>query len=246
MLLKEPYITSELNQDKLSIKKNTLGHSILSDEDFRKFTLRDAKANLQISIHAQGDSAVDNTLVIYKNILQHNQNSDHRHRMEHLALIKESHIKEMAQLGITPSFHINHIHYYGDFLARIVGAERANQFMPIGLAEKYNMKFSLHNDSPMYPPKPFLAAQSAVTRKTLNGRPLGPSYAISIEEALRAITIYPAWQMFAEKEIGSLEVGKRADFIILDQNPLECNPEKIIDISILEVRVNGVQTFKKN
>lgn len=242
MLVKEPYISSDLN-DKLSIKPNTFGQNILPQEVLSQLTLRDAAAGLQVAIHAQGDSAMENTLDIYRDLLTKHPKMDHRHRLEHLALIKEEHIKEMAELGLTPSFHINHIYYYGDFLARILGEKSASSFMPIGLAAKYGMKFSLHNDSPMYPAKPLLAVESAVSRKTLNGRPLGPQNAVPIEEALRAITIYPAWQMFAEDRIGSLEVGKKADFVIIEENPLEVEIDDISDLNILEVYVSGKRVY---
>jgi len=243
MLLREAYEQSELNQSKLSIPQGSFGHEMLPLPIFKNLVHNDAKAQHQISIHAQGDSACVLALDVMEHALQEKTNTDHRFRLEHLALITKSQVNQMVDLGITPSFHINHIYYYGDFLAKIVGGKRANQFMPIGLMTAYDQPFSLHNDSPMYPPKPFLAAQTAVTRKTSNGRTLGAEYAISVEEAIRAITIYPAWQMFAEDLIGSLEVGKKADFIILTKNPLTIDPNNLSEINIEHVFVEGSQIF---
>lgn len=242
MLLREPYVDSDLVINKLSIERNSLGQSILPVQVFEDFTKSDAEEGMQIAIHAQGDSAVSNTLSALQNVISSRSRTDGRHRLEHLALVTEDQINTMAEMGITPSFHINHIYYYGDFLASIVGEERANQFMPVGLAARKGMKFSLHNDSPMYPPKPLLAVQSAVSRKTQNGRVLGSEYAVPVEEALKAVTIYAAWQMFAEDEIGSLEVGKKADFIILDKNPLEVDVDSLAEINVVSAYLDG----KKN
>jgi len=238
MLLTSPYEASSLTKS-LSIDEGSMGHIMLPLNTFQHLVTNDAAQGLQLSIHAQGDSACINTLNIYEQVLQAHSYPDHRYRMEHLALIKEEHIETMNRLGVTPSFHVNHIYYYGDFLARIVGEERASQFMPVGHAANRSMKFSLHNDSPMYPPNPFRAMQTAITRKTLNGRTLGADLAITIEEAIKAVTIYAAWQLFAEDKIGSLEVGKKADFIIIDKNPLNISPDLLTEIDIEAVFIDG-------
>lgn len=245
MLVNEPYEESDLAVNALSIQKGSIGHAMLPKLVMKNFVARDAQAGEQVAIHAQGDSACSYTLDVYRHALQNDPREDHRFRMEHLALVTESQVKKMSEMDITASFHINHIYYYGDFLARIVGADRMNQFMPLSYAANQGMKFSLHNDSPMYPPKMFRAIQTAVERKTMNGRPIGKEFSISIEEAIRAVTIYPAWQMFAEDEIGSLEVGKKADFVIVEKNPLEIDMAEIHSIKVLETFVNGKRVYQK-
>lgn len=239
MLLSEPYTESELTTQKLSIDKGSFGHIMMPLNVFDNLVTKDVEAGNQIAIHAQGDSACVNTLNVLESALQKFPKEDHRYRMEHLALLKEKHIDRMAELGVYPSFHINHVHYYGDFLARIVGEDRANRFMPLKDAVDAGLKISLHNDSPMYPPDPLLAVQTAVTRKTLNGRPLGIEQAIDIKEALRAVTINAAWQLFAEDMIGSLEVGKQADLVVLADDPLSIDPDRISKIEIEQVYIAG-------
>ncbi len=239
MLLSEPYTESELNNNKLSIDKGSFGHIMMPLNVFDHLVSKDAASGNQIAIHAQGDSACVNTLNVLESALKKNPKDDHRYRMEHLALLQKDQISRMAELGIYPSFHINHVHYYGDFLARIVGEDRANSFMPLKDAVDAGLKISLHNDSPMYPPDPLLAVQTAVTRKTLNGRPLGVDQAIDIKEALKAITINAAWQLFEEERIGSLEVGKQADLVVLAEDPLTIDPDQISQIKIEQVFVAG-------
>ena len=239
MLLSEPYAESELSIDKLSIDKGSFGHVMMPLGVFDNLVTKDAAAGNQIAIHAQGDSACVNTLNVLESALSKHPKNDHRYRMEHLALLKKDHIDRMVELGIYPSFHVNHVYYYGDFLARIVGEDRANSFMPIKDAVDAGLKVSLHNDSPMYPPDPLLAVQTAVTRKTLNGRPLGIAQAIDIKDALRAVTINAAWQLFAEERIGSLEVGKQADLILLASDPLTVDPDQISEIEVEQVFIAG-------
>jgi len=239
MLLSEPYSESDLSVNKLSIDKGTFGHIMMPLRVFDKLVTKDAAAGFQIAIHAQGDSACVNTLNVLESALKQHPKEDHRYRMEHLALLKKEQVDRMATLDIYPSFHINHVYYYGDFLARIVGEDRASRFMPLKDAVDAGLKISLHNDSPMYPPDPLLAVQTAVTRKTLNGRPLGIDQAIDIRDALRAITINAAWQLFAEDKIGSLEVGKQADLVVLSKDPLSINPDEISKIKVDQVYIAG-------
>jgi len=111
--------------------------------------------------------------------------------------------------------------------------------MPLKDAVEAGLRVTLHNDSPMYPPNPLLAVQTAVSRKTLNGRPLGINQAIDIKDALRAITINAAWQLFEEENIGSIEVGKQADLVVLAQDPLTIDPDEIGKIEIEQVYIAG-------
>ena len=239
MLVRDPYEDNKLTNERLSIPKASFGHTMLPPSLLVDLVTQNASQGVQISIHAQGDSACHYTLDIFAAALDKHPVEDHRHRLEHLALVTQDQVERMNRLGLTPSFHINHIHYYGDFLARIVGKERANSFMPLSYAVDHNMKFSLHNDSPMYPPLPLLALETAVTRKTANGRVLGESHRISKEEGIKALTIYPAWQMHAEDRIGSLEIGKQADIVILDQDIISVDPDSISEIGIYQVFING-------
>lgn len=246
MLLEEPYLDSELANKTLGIPHQSHGHGMYPFAALEKLFAATHQKGWQLSVHAQGDSATALCVRAYENAINANPRADHRHRLEHLALAKESEIEKMGKLGLTPSFHINHIYYYGDFLQNdIIGEKRANRLMPTGWAKKHGLRFTLHNDSPMYPPKPLLCIRTAVTRMTASGKVLGEDLKISVQDAIKAVTIDAAWQLFLEKEIGSLEIGKRADFVILEDNPLKVNPEKIHEISILATYVEGREVFKK-
>jgi hypothetical protein len=141
---------------------------------------------------------------------------------------------------MTPSFHINHLYYYGKALRDdILGAERTARMLPVNRSRTEGLYYSLHADAPMYPEEPLSLLQTAVTRKTREGDIIGPDEAVSVMEGLKALTIYAAWQLKMEKKLGSIEPGKYADLIILDRNPLKVNPDSLRDIRVLNTFVNG-------
>ncbi len=111
--------------------------------------------------------------------------------------------------------------------------------MQIATALKCGHRNSLHNDSPMYRAEPLKLLRTAVTRKTRKNEIIGADQTISIEEGIKALTINPAWQMFMEDKVGSLEVGKLADLVVLSENPMEINPDRLDQIQVLETYKGG-------
>lgn len=240
MLTREPYLTSDLNQNKLDIPIASHGHLMYPRSLYTQMFSNADQLGWQISIHSQGDSAAQEALTALDIVAKNKGFKEHRHRMEHLALVTDEQLQHMAEIGITPSFHINHLYYYGDALSEsIIGKERINRLMPLASALKYGHKISLHSDSPMYPPNPLLTVKTAVTRQSSNTNLYGSDQYISVADAIRAITIYPAWQMHADKEIGSLEIGKRADFVILEEDPTTVMPARIDHIRVIATFING-------
>ena len=149
-------------------------------------------------------------------------------------------MERAARLGLTPSWHINYIHYYGKALRdEIIGPDRASISYPISAAVERGLRSSLHNDSPMYPVEPFKLMRTAVTRKTQNGEIVGEDQAITVDEAIKALTINPAWQLFMEDKVGSLEVGKLADMVVLSENPREVDPDRLEQIRVIETYRSG-------
>lgn len=240
MLLDEPYLESTLCCCTLGIRPGTTGHANFSPEELRQVTAELRDAGWQVLTHAQGDRGTREILDLYEHALAGHENSDHRWRLEHCALIQPDQLERAARLGVTPSFHVNHVYYYGPELRdSIIGAERANSLMPIGTAVAAGHRVSLHADSPMYPPEPFRLMRTAVTRLARNGDRIAPGEAISAEQALRAVTIDAAWQLFAEDRVGSLELGKFADVTVTDRNPLAIDPVELDTLRVLETWIGG-------
>ena len=196
--------------------------------------------NYQIAIHAQGEIAIQQILDAFKKILKEYPRSNHRHRIEHNALITKKQIVQAKNLGITLSFFIDHIYFYGDQLSNIVGSKRASRFMPIQSAISAEHITSIHTDNPATPINPFRALSTAVTRKTRETKSiLGPDERVTVYDALKAITINAAWQLFEEDNRGSITVGKSADLVLLSHNPLITNVSDIKNIKVISTWLEG-------
>lgn len=121
----------------------------------------------------------------------------------------------------------------------IIGEERANLLLPLKTTENEEIKFSLHADQPMFESKPFRLIQTAVERQTKEGDTINFSQSISTLKAIKSMTIDAAWQLHMEDKIGSLKVGKYADFVVVDKNPLKIESNKLENIKVLQAFVNG-------
>jgi hypothetical protein len=240
MLLDEPYLDSRLCCCTLGIAAGSVGHANFEPAELVEIATRLHRDGWQVLTHAQGDRAAREALDLYEQALAAAPRRDHRWRLEHCALIDPADLSRALRLGVTPSFHVNHVHYYGPELRdAILGVERSAGLMPIASALSAGHRVSLHADSPMYPPEPFRLMQTAVTRAARDGSTIGEAEAISVEQALRAITIDAAWQLFRERDIGSLEVGKLADFTIVDRNPLCVDPQQLSETRVLGTWLGG-------
>ncbi len=240
MSLSAPYLNNDLTS-RMGITENHTGESRIPDETYLKQIKEFSGQGWQLAIHSQGDQSNSDSLEALKTVLD-DQGKQLRHRLEHCLLISKSTLAEFSSLGLTPSFHINHIYYYGDALAEsIIGPERAQIILPLKTAFDYGLHPTVHADSPMFPTDPLSLMKTAVTRKTKSGKTLGIDQAITVQQALRTVTINAAWQLHMDKKIGSIEVGKYADFTLLSANPYELKPELWKQIEIQQVWLAGKQ-----
>lgn len=245
MFLDKPFLNSDLMQRGLGLPKDNCGSSMLPKETLKNLIQKYHDLGLQIAVHAQGDRAIRDTVDVFKEVLHESPREDHRHRIEHCGLFPIAQLERAARLGLTPSWHINHIYYYGEALRdEIIGQERAKIFMPMASAQAHGLRNSLHCDSPMYPAEPFKLMRTAVTRETRNHAVIGPDQAITVEEAVKAVTINAAWQLFMEDRVGSLEEGKLADLVVLSQNPLNMDPHRLDEIRVKESYRGGRKSSK--
>ena len=228
----------------LGIAPGTVGRANFDPSDLHEIMTRLHADGWQVLTHAQGDRGTREILALYRRALETHQRPDHRWRLEHCALIGKAELEQAAALGVTPSFHVNHVYYYGAELRdSIIGPERAARLMPVGTALAAGHRVSLHADSPMYPPEPFRLMRTAVTRRTRGGELIAPAEGISVESALRAVTLDAAWQLFAEDRVGSIEPGKQADFTVVDRSPLEVDPDDLDRIEVTETWLGGRRAY---
>ncbi len=204
------------------------------------------RAGYQIAIHGNGDAAIDDILYAYAEALREVPRADHRHRIEHSQMSRDDQIDRMKELGVTPSFFVGHVFYWGDRHRDIFqGPDRGSRISPLASAAARGVTFTIHDDTPVTPVKPLQLVWDAVNRLTTSGKVLGPGQRIDVERALRAVTIDAAWQNFEETTKGSIAVGKMADFVVLGENPLTIEPTRIRDIPVLETILGGRTVYKR-
>ena len=232
--LREPYLDSGEYR----------GNGQLTDEVVLKTMEYAATHNLQIIYHSTGDAAneqfircLEITAVKYPNITKL------RPTLIHALLMDKPMLEKAAKLGAVISFFGAQPYYWCDTYIRTIGIERTKQICPTRTALECGAVFTLHHDAPVVEPNMLEAVWSATTRVTRNGVHLDEEK-ISVLDALRAITVNGAYQYFEEHKKGSIEVGKFADFAILDKNPLTTDENEIRDIKVIETYKNGISIYK--
>ena len=243
-------LTAALNQP-YSYPKDTKWSGALDYKDAEIYSLSKPffDQGWQISTHANGDKAIDQTLNNYSKLLAGNSKpAERRLRIEHFTVNNESQVKKAVSLGVVPSFTIGHIDYWGSaFDQHLIGPERAKRIDPAGDFKRLGAKFTLHSDTPVSNVGPLNYISEAVTRlwQLPPKKALGANQAISVDDAIRAITIDAAYQIFADNIIGSLEVGKQADLVVLEKNPRKTSPADIRNIKVKETWIDGKQVSLK-
>ena len=209
------------------------GYNTMNNIDVEE-TIKIAKdTNMQLLAHCNGDKAAEQ----YINSIKKFKDGIEKIRpvMIHAQLVGIDQLSDLKKYNIIPSFFIAHVFYWGDIHIKNFGYERASKISPANSALKKDILFTFHQDSPVINPNMFETIWCATTRKTKNGIILGESERISVLDAIKAVTINSAYQYFEEKEKGSIREGKKADFVILDKNPLKVPKEAIRNIKVIEV-----------
>ena len=237
-LQREPYLGTEDDR----------GLAYMSPEELTAVALERAGKGWHLSIHGNGDAAIDNILDTCEALRDAGIDlSKIRPRIEHCSILHDEQITRMKKLGVSASFLIGHVHYWGVAMRdEVFGEEKAQLLDRCRSAEEAGVGFSLHSDFMVTDPDPLHMIEMAVTRKTWKEPDyvLAPQERISVESAIRALTSEAAWQLFSEHEIGSLEPGKLADLVILDKDPREVNPDAIKDIKVVETWMDGKQVYR--
>jgi predicted amidohydrolase YtcJ len=236
-LQREPYLNSEER-----------GLAYMSAEELRTRAIERAKNGWQLAIHGNGDAAIDNILDACE--AMRNAGVDMkkvRARIEHCSILHDDQIKRMKDLGVSASFLIGHVHYWGVAMRdEVFGEKKAKLLDRCKSLEKAGVGFTLHSDFMVTDPVPLHMIEMAVTRRTWKEPEyvLAPDETISVESAIRALTSEAAWQLFSDHEIGSLEAGKLADLVILEMDPRKVDPDAIKDIKVLETWMDGKQVYR--
>lgn len=201
-----------------------------------------AKNNWQVFVHVNGDAAAQALI----DGVRANGLAGHRTIAIHNQVVQLDQLKEMKTLDIQPSFFANHTFYWGDWHRDVaLGAKRADFISPQATAWNLGLKPTAHNDSPVVPPDIMRLVWSSVNRRTQSGDILGPLERISAYRALQQVTINAAWQIGEDASKGSIKVGKRADMVVLDSNPLSVDPNRLHAIKVVATIKDGATIFGK-
>jgi predicted amidohydrolase YtcJ len=194
----------------------------------------------QLHIHTNGDEAVDVALDGIAAALAAHPRHDHRHTLQHCQMADDAQFRRMAALGVGVNLFANHIFYWGDaHYEQTMGPDRAERINACATALRHGVPLAIHSDAPITPLGPLFTAWCAVNRMTSQGRVLGAAQCISVDEALVAITLGAAFSLGMDHLIGSIEVGKFADFCVLKSDPTACGADKLDDIAIVATVLGG-------
>jgi predicted amidohydrolase YtcJ len=202
---------------------------------------------IQLLTHSNGEKASD-LLIAAHSIAQIKHPADgraRRHVLIHGQFLREDQVDAFGRLGILPSLFPMHTYYWGDWhTEHTVGPELAPNISPTGWFRERGLIFTTHHDAPVAFPDSMRVLAATVTRIARgSGRVIGPAQRVDVMTALKAMTIWPAWQHFEEKHKGTLEVGKLADFVILSADPTAVEPETLSQLKVMETIKEGRSVF---
>jgi len=223
---------------------NYSGYSIMTDESLRAVVQQAFERDIQIIAHANGDAAADQLIAAIARGSELFGYGDRRPVMIHAQTVRQDQVTAIQNEAIIPSYFVAHTFYWGDWHRdSVLGEDRARRISPLKSSADNGVVFTIHNDAPVVPPDMIRLLWTAVNRKTRSEQTLGPDERITVEQALRAITIDAAYQYFEEDRKGSLEVGKLADMVVLSENPIKTDPVDIMAIEVMETIKEGETIF---
>lgn len=205
----------------------------VTPEELREAFDLGLSAGIQFHCHTNGDEATELVLDTLEAALGRHPAPDHRFTLQHCQLANAAQFRRMKALGMCVNLFPNHHFYWGDqHYALTVGPERAERMNACATALATGVPLAIHSDAPVTPLGPLFTAWCAVNRRTASGRTLGEVEKISIADALRTITLGAAFTLKLDGEVGSIEVGKRADFAVLHDDPEVIGAENLRDVRV--------------
>ncbi len=226
-----------------------LPQNILIDGKLKEWAQDADKNSLQISTHAIGDKANAYLLNIYEEIKNENPQWDRRFRIEHAQHLRYKDIPRFSEYGVIASCQPYHLYFDGSWAEKKIGEKRIKFAYPFKTLLDKKVKLCFGSDWPVVPLNPMNGIYAAVTRQTSdNNNPEGwiPEEKISLEDAVKCYTLNSAYAAFEENIKGSIEPGKLADLVVLNENIFEISPEKIKDVKVDMTVFDGKIIFTRN
>lgn len=220
------------------------GYPAMKSENLDKYVDMAFANDWQILVHSNGDAAIDQFVTAVTKARAKHGDKDVRPVIIHAQTAREDQLDAMKALSVIPSFMTVHTFYWGDWHRdSVLGPERAMRISPTRSALDRNMLYTAHNDAPVTLPNAIMILSSQVNRTTRSGQVLGESQRVSVEEALKSITVNAAYQSFEEDSKGTITPGKVADFVILDANPIAAEANALNDINVMATIKGGKTVY---
>jgi predicted amidohydrolase YtcJ len=227
-------------------KEGYLGYpAIPSDEEVEKIYEKAFQNNWQIHTHANGDAAMDQMIRTLKKVTNTYGNNGRRDVLIHGQYVREDQLDDFKNLNIIASLFPLHTFYWGDWHKEIIGDSLGTKISPTRTALNKGLRITIHTDAPVALPNLMRVIWTATNRVSRSGEIIGENERLTPYEALKCITEWSAYQHFEEDRKGTLEVGKLADLVILDKNPLTSELNDIKDILVIETIKEGITVYKK-
>jgi len=240
------WMSQPYNEGPPGVNADYVAYPSYEPDAYRERIDRLLERGVPVLAHANGDEAIELMIDGIDDALSGEEIPDHRSVIIHAQLIRADQLDRVKELGIVPSYYAAHPFFWGDWHRLSFGDDRASFISPVKATIERDIPFTVHNDSPIVPPDIMRLVSITVNRLTRSGYVLGPDQRATIEEALYAVTQGAAYQYFEEDEKGSITEGKRADFVILEQNPLLVDPLELADIRIVETYARGKSVYQNS
>ncbi|MBW4467448.1 MAG: amidohydrolase [Pegethrix bostrychoides GSE-TBD4-15B] len=225
-------------------EKNWRGQPLFPPEVVNKFVKEIYDKGIPIFCHCNGDAAID-MMIDAAEAAGVTADQDRRTVIIHSQFQRPDQLDRYVELGFSPSYFTTHTFFWGKTHVENTGKERAYFISPMASAMGKGLRCSNHSDFSVTPMDPMRMAWSTVTRQSREGEIIGPDERVDVWLALKALTIEAAWQIREEDSKGTIEVGKLADLVILDGNPLTVATDQILNIKVIETMKEGVKVYPK-
>ncbi|MEP6691833.1 MAG: amidohydrolase [Gemmatimonadaceae bacterium] len=224
------------------------GLLVSTPQHIRDVAVRALRAGFQVNTHAIGDRGNRLVLDAYESALKEVPTAEHRFRIEHAQIIHHDDIPRFAKLGVIPSMQASHqtsdmywaVNRLGP--SRLLGAYAWRSLLETGVVIPNGSDFPVESVNPL------ISFHAAVSRRDADNWPAGgwfPEQAMTREEALKAMTIWPAYAAFAEQQMGSLTPGKVMDFVVLDHDIMKMPAEYILGTTVVATWLGGKAVYEK-
>ncbi|WP_406447959.1 amidohydrolase [Streptomyces sp. NBC_00876] len=201
-------------------------------------------AGRPVAIHTNGDQAIDFALDAIGRAQAAHPDQVLPHRLEHVQTLREDQIGRMSELGVAASIFVNHVYYWGDrHRDRFLGPARSERISPVASVAAADLPYGLHCDCPVTPVNPLFTMNTAVHRLTRNGELLGAEQRVTSYDALAGYTTAAARVTGEHSGKGTIAVGRLADFVVLDGDPLRAEPVELSGLRVMRTVVGGDTVF---